>query len=82
MKTYYEVRFTLYHYNSGDGRNGNYSHHNTFQNLTEANSFRDKLVRWLSNKESTSEFASEYCWDGYLVSVDGVYEITEKKLNC
>ena len=47
--------------------------------VTEANAFRDKLAGWLKNEESTSEFAHQYCWDGYLVSVDGVYEITEMK---
>lgn len=81
MKITYEVRFTLYHYNSGDGRNGNYSHRESFTNQSEATAFRDKLAGWLSNKESTSEFASEYCWGGYLEKVDGIYEITEKKLS-
>lgn len=80
MEIYYEVRFTLYHYNSGDGRNGNYRHEEKFLDLAAANAFKDKLTGWLYNKESTSEFAGDYCWDGYLVRVNGVYEITEKKL--
>jgi hypothetical protein len=80
MKITYVVRFNLYHYNSGKGDNGNYAHKESFTNLTEANSFADKLKTWLKTDESTSKFASEYCWDGYLVSVDGIYEITEKKV--
>lgn len=81
MKTTYEVRFILYHYNSGDGRNGHYPHSESFGNVEEAKWFRDKLNLMLSTKESTREFASEYCWDGFLERIDGIYEITEKKLS-
>jgi len=80
MTTTYEVRFVLYHYNSGDGRNGNYKHAEKFKAQEEAVAFRDKLKQMLVTKESTSEFASQYCWDGYLVAVEGVFEITEKPL--
>lgn len=80
MKTTYEVRFNLYHYNSGDGRNGNYPHAESFKTLEEATACYNKLREWLANKEDTHEFASLYCWDGFLERVDGIYEITEKKL--
>jgi len=81
MKTTYEVRFTLYHFNSGNAQNGNYAHKSEFTNLAEANSFAEKLNRWLVTKESTSEFAGKYCWGGHLVSVNGVYEVTERKVS-
>lgn len=77
--TKYQVRFTLYHYNSGDGRNGRHGHHENFTNVTEALSFRDRLVNMLA-EGGTSEFARQYCWDGCLEAVDGVFEVTERKV--
>lgn len=80
MTIKYQVKFTLYHYNSGDGRNGSYAHDATFTNADEAFAFEQKLRDMLAKNKSTSEFAQQYCWDGYLTQVWGVYEIVERKI--
>lgn len=78
--TTYEVRFTLYHYNQGDGGDGNYPHKESFTTIEAANTFYDLLESMLFAK-NTKEFASQYCQAGFLDRVDGIYEVTaDKKL--
>jgi hypothetical protein len=92
MTVKYIVKFQLYHYNSGDGRNGFYWHEESFNNVDDAQKFADKVKKMAKdqrpyNYESTpeeshavSEFASHYCWDGWVQSLGGIYQVTEEKL--
>ena len=77
-KIYYEVRFIIYHYNSGDGRNGNYEHCETFHELDQAKDHKRKLQKLLQDGDS-GEYCSQFCWDGHLVRVEGIWKITEEQ---
>lgn len=79
--TKYQVRFKIYHYNNGDGRNGEYIHHKDFKTKVEALFFEKHLLDMLLNKESTRDFAKDFCWDGFLKSIIGIYSISETKIS-
>jgi hypothetical protein len=70
----------LYQYNSGGADNGLQKHKESFKDFEEALTFLHKLNMWLKNRQSTSEFAQNYCWDGYLERIDGLYKITEEQI--
>jgi hypothetical protein len=93
MTVTYIVKFQLYHYNSGNARNGFYMHEESFKELKEAQAFADivkfhaidrKNVEDSDEKEkelrAANEFARRYCWDGYVQSYNGIYKVTEEKL--
>lgn len=76
----YIVKFNLYHYNSGDGHNGYFTHEKKFNNYENAILFYNHLKWWILGKRETSDFAKNYCWDGFLSSINGLYKITTEKI--
>ena len=79
--TRYEVVFRIYQYNSGRSDNGVRQHTESFFSKESATEFRNKLQAMLDEKQSTEEFASSFCWSGYLVSVNGIYEATRRRVD-
>ena len=84
MKTHYEVRFTIYQYNSGKADNGWYVKCKKFEanKMIEAIEFAEK-IKWLAlNKMSDEsvELAEDYAWSGFVSSFDGLYQIQTEEM--
>jgi hypothetical protein len=80
LTTKYEVRFTCYQYNGGGNiHNGNIQCEISCLTLEEAID-RSKDVKAALASHSR-EFASQYVWDGFVSTYDGIYKIIEEKIN-
>ena len=80
---WYEVRFKIYHYNSGAGDNGTFLHKKSFNSLDSALGFKQDIELLIEPRGETGKsrkFCEDYCYDGFLVSVLGIWECIERKV--
>ena len=86
MKTHYVVRFVCYQYNSGRADNGEKLVEQRFDQKDPACVFAIKVkslaVGSFPNGDNklSHEFAKDYVWDGFVVRLVGVFEITETRI--
>lgn len=86
MKTYYEVRFKYYQYNSGRGDNGTYSYAKKFDDIKKAKVFKDRIglcYEAQGDYNSLSyrigqKIVEDIAYAGFISSYGTIYEITEK----
>ncbi len=77
----YEVRFVIYQYNGGGSiKNGNQKCSESYLTREAAEAFYKTVKKYQELGQSPYEFIRNYVWDGYLVSADGLYEITDRKI--
>lgn len=77
MTTKYQVRATYYKHNSGRGDNGEYEWKNSYADLKSAQAIYNEIKSHLKDGKWAWE---KYSMDGYFTRIDGIYEITERKL--
>jgi len=80
-----EVRFTIYQYNSGLGDNGTRKIKETFpmteEGLTQARELTKRIKSEIQHGRDEGHgqggraIASEYCWDGFVRSFDGMIRV-------
>jgi len=80
-----EVRFTIYQYNSGAGDNGcrkiKEIYPVTEEGIVEATAFAQEIQDALAkgrqegHGQGGRSIASEYCWDGFIKSFDGLIRV-------
>lgn len=92
MKILYEIRFVIYQYNGGGQiYPGNQLFKEKFSDIKTAKKFSNKIIEWITKPETRNTgcieqidnyqaFINRYVWDGYLVKFDGIYKMTEEKL--
>lgn len=86
MKTYYEVRFKYYKYNTGNADNGTYQYAKKFDNIKKARAFRDRInlcYNAIDDYDSLSykigeKIVEDISTTGFINSYGTIYEITEK----
>jgi len=82
---YYEVRFNCYQYNCGGQiRNGIVNCKRQFKDLDKAKEYLGNLKENLRLKGYSQWWTDESIYhihDGYVDKIDGIYLITEEKLN-
>ena len=73
----FNVSATYYKYNSGRADNGNYSLSYSFETIEEA---RELYLNMKSHLKDYEWLYENYCIDGYLIAVHGIYQITRVRV--
>lgn len=77
---WYEVRFKIYEYGGGKSTD---IHHKRFSTLNDAVEFKQEIELLIDPKGETGvskHFCEDYVYDGFLVSVLGIWKCEERKV--
>lgn len=85
MKTFYQIRFTCYQYNSGGQHNcGQKKRSMTFQTLEVARKTAEFIKELINDKEHPERYTYPiqhgFVTAGYIESFDGIFKITEERV--